>query len=65
MVELKFYNSRTKQFDLFTHEKSIIINMYTYGPTVYDRVHLGNLKTFYGLILLFNIYIQSDIKQII
>jgi cysteinyl-tRNA synthetase len=46
LIELKFYNSRTKQTDLFTHDKSIPINMYTCGPTVYDRVHLGNLKTF-------------------
>jgi cysteinyl-tRNA synthetase len=45
-MELKFYNSRTKQIDLFKHDKSIPINMYTCGPTVYDRVHLGNLKTF-------------------
>lgn len=46
MIQLRFYNSRTKQIDLFTHDKSIPINMYTCGPTVYDRVHLGNLKTF-------------------
>lgn len=46
MKELKFYNSRTKQIDSFTHDKTIPINMYTCGPTVYDRVHLGNLKTF-------------------
>jgi cysteinyl-tRNA synthetase len=45
-IILKFYNSRTKQIDLFEHDKSILINMYTCGPTVYDRVHLGNLKTF-------------------
>lgn len=45
-VALKFYNSRTKQVETFTHDKSIPINMYTCGPTVYDRVHLGNLKTF-------------------
>lgn len=45
-IELKFYNSRTKQIDIFSHDKSIPINMYTCGPTVYDRVHLGNLKTF-------------------
>lgn len=45
-IQLKFYNSRTKQIESFIHEKSIPINMYTCGPTVYDRVHLGNLKTF-------------------
>ena len=45
-IELKFYNSRSKQIDIFQHDKLIPINMYTCGPTVYDRVHLGNLKTF-------------------
>ncbi len=45
-MELRFYNSRTKQIDTFVHDKLIPINMYTCGPTVYDRVHLGNLKTF-------------------
>lgn len=45
-IQLKFYNSRTKQIDIFEHDKKIPINLYTCGPTVYDRVHLGNLKTF-------------------
>ena len=45
-IQLKFYNSRTKQLDLFVHNPNTLINMYTCGPTVYDRVHLGNLKTF-------------------
>lgn len=45
-VQLQFYNSRTKSIDIFNHDKLIPINMYTCGPTVYDRVHLGNLKTF-------------------
>ncbi len=46
MLQLKFYNSRTKSVIPFIHDKLIPINMYTCGPTVYDRVHLGNLKTF-------------------
>jgi len=45
-INLKFFNSRTKLVEQFTHDKLIPINMYTCGPTVYDRVHLGNLKTF-------------------
>ncbi len=46
MYNLCFHNSRTKSIDTFEHDRSIPINMYTCGPTVYDRVHLGNLKTF-------------------
>lgn len=40
-IKLQFYNSRTKKIDIFKHDKSIPINMYTCGPTVYERVHLG------------------------
>ena len=45
-IKIKFYNSRTKQIDEFVHDKSIPVNMYVCGPTVYDRVHCGNLKSF-------------------
>ena len=44
--KLRFYNSRTKCIDDFVHKYDNPINIYTCGPTVYDRVHLGNLKTF-------------------
>lgn len=43
---MRFYNSRTKQIEKFNHDISEPVNIYTCGPTVYDRVHLGNLKTF-------------------
>lgn len=45
-IPIRFYNSRHRQIELFKHSIDIPINMYTCGPTVYDRVHLGNLKTF-------------------
>ena len=45
-IELKLYNSRTKYTEKFIHNLDIPINIYTCGPTVYDRVHIGNLKTF-------------------
>ncbi len=46
MFQLKFYNSRSKSLEPFVHDPNVPINMYTCGPTVYDRAHLGNLKTF-------------------
>ncbi len=45
-IKVKFFNSRSNSNDLFEHDKNLPINIYTCGPTVYDRVHLGNLKTF-------------------
>jgi cysteinyl-tRNA synthetase len=44
--KLYFFNSRSKTNDVFTHPNETPINIYTCGPTVYDIVHLGNLKTF-------------------
>lgn len=46
MTELKVYNSRTKSIEKFEHPNNTPINIYTCGPTVYNRAHIGNLKTF-------------------
>ncbi len=48
---LKLYNSLTKQKEKFValaEEKSKIkkVTMYNCGPTVYDYVHIGNLRSF-------------------
>jgi cysteinyl-tRNA synthetase len=45
-IDFKVYNTRTKSIEKFEHDISIPINMYTCGPTVYNRAHIGNLKTF-------------------
>ncbi|MFH2136846.1 MAG: cysteine--tRNA ligase [Patescibacteria group bacterium] len=48
---LELYNSLTKQkekFQSLTEEKNKkkLVTMYTCGPTVYDYVHIGNLRSF-------------------
>jgi cysteinyl-tRNA synthetase len=45
-VTLKVYNTRSKSTEIFEHDIDTPINMYTCGPTVYNRAHIGNLKTF-------------------
>ena len=45
-VDLKVYNTRTKSVEKFEHDIDTPINIYTCGPTVYNRAHIGNLKTF-------------------
>ena len=45
-VDLKVYNTRTKSTEKFEHNIDVPINIYTCGPTVYNRAHIGNLKTF-------------------
>ena len=46
MTQLKFYNSLTRQKDNFTPLDANQVTMYSCGPTVYDYVHIGNLRTF-------------------
>lgn len=46
MIKINFYNSKNKKVELFNHDIQKTINIYSCGPTVYNSVHLDNLKTF-------------------
>ncbi|MFB6181434.1 MAG: cysteine--tRNA ligase [Candidatus Magasanikbacteria bacterium] len=43
---LKLYNSRTKSKEEFIPREDDQVKMYSCGPTVYDYVHIGNLRAF-------------------
>lgn len=43
---MKLYNSLTNQKDTFTPLHTNKVSMYHCGPTVYDYVHIGNLRSF-------------------
>lgn len=43
---LKLYNALTRKLDDFIPIDSHLVTMYTCGPTVYDYMHIGNLRTF-------------------
>lgn len=43
---LKLYNSLSKSVEEFKPLKSSHVGVYTCGPTVYDYMHIGNLRTF-------------------
>ncbi len=43
-IDIHLYNSLTKQKELFTPLKSGQVSMYVCGPTVYDYVHVGNMR---------------------
>ncbi len=45
-MALRFYNTLTQQVEPFTPLDDNIVRMYTCGPTVYNFVHIGNLRTF-------------------
>jgi cysteinyl-tRNA synthetase len=41
---LTLYNTRTKEKEDFTPNNPDTVGIYSCGPTVYDRVHIGNLR---------------------
>ncbi len=46
MEAVKFYNSLGRRLEKLEPLEPGHVRLYTCGPTVYDRVHIGNLRTF-------------------
>src|SRR5215467_781489 len=42
----KLTNTLTGKQEIFTPQDNLTVRMYTCGPTVYDFVHIGNLRTY-------------------
>jgi cysteinyl-tRNA synthetase len=45
-MSLRLYNTLTQQVEPFAPADGETVRMYTCGPTVYNFVHIGNLRTF-------------------
>ena len=43
---LKIYNTLTKKLDIFKPRNGNVVKMYTCGPTVYARPHIGNYRSY-------------------
>lgn len=45
-MALRFYNTLTQRVEEFVPLEPGVVRMYTCGPTVWNYVHIGNLRTF-------------------
>lgn len=66
---IRFYNSYTRTLEEFIPQKSREVSMYTCGPTVYDKAHLGNFRTalfadLVSRVLKFNGYYVKNVMNI-
>ncbi|CAG5009905.1 Cysteine--tRNA ligase [Dyadobacter sp. CECT 9275] len=50
---LRIFNTLTRKKDLFEPIAAPYVGMYVCGPTVYNNVHLGNIRTFLSFDILF------------
>ncbi|MFA6257498.1 MAG: cysteine--tRNA ligase [Candidatus Paceibacterota bacterium] len=46
-MPLKFYNTLTREKEIFTPIDQKEVRMYSCGPTVYNYTHIGNLRSFF------------------
>jgi cysteinyl-tRNA synthetase len=45
-MDVTLYNTLSKQKEIFKPLKKGVVGMYHCGPTVYDRAHIGNLRSY-------------------
>jgi cysteinyl-tRNA synthetase len=59
---MKLYNTLSHQAEEFKPLNPPIVTMYTCGPTVYNFMHIGNLRTFVFSDLLFRVLKYNDFQ---
>lgn len=62
MQNLKIYNTLTRQKEEFKPLSPPYVGMYVCGPTVYNYVHLGNVRTFLTFDVLFRYLTEIGYK---
>ena len=45
-MSLKLYNTLTRKKETFKQIKKLHVNFYVCGPTIYNYVHIGNLRAY-------------------
>lgn len=60
--QLFLYNTLTRKKELFTPLNPPFVGMYVCGPTVYNDVHLGNVRTFISFDVIFRYLKHLDYK---
>ena len=61
-LNLKIYNTLTKQTELFKPLHENHVGMYVCGPTVYSNAHLGNARTFVSFDIMFRYFLHLGLK---
>ena len=60
--ELKLYNTLSRKKELFEPLNPPLVGLYVCGPTVYNNVHLGNVRTFLTFDILYRYLLHLGYK---
>lgn len=55
-MDIKIYNSLTRKKEIFKPVEKGVLKMYSCGPTVYDYVHIGNLRAYFFMDLICRVF---------
>ena len=61
-MDIKLYNTMTRQVELFTPINKGEVSIYTCGPTVYHFAHIGNLRTYVSQDIMKRMFIANGYK---
>src|SRR3954463_4531186 len=61
-MKICFFNSLTNQDDFLILEPKQAVSIYLCGPTVYDHVHIGNLRSVIIFDVLHRLLLNLNIK---
>ena len=66
-MTVKFYNTETRQLEIFTPNHQNEVGIYVCGPTVYDYSHIGHLRTYvaFDVIIRYLKYKGFKVKYVI
>ena len=64
--KLKIYNSLTRKKEIFKPLQPSKVGIYICGPTVYDYIHIGNMRSFvaFDVIIRYLRYLGYDVKHV-
>lgn len=55
-MDIQIYNSLTRKKEIFKPVEKGVLKMYSCGPTVYDYVHIGNLRAYFFMDLICRVF---------
>ena len=59
MRDIKLFNTESSELELFEPLDSKAVKIYSCGPTVYDNVHIGNLRSFVNADILKRVLVKN------
>ncbi|HDQ16673.1 MAG TPA: cysteine--tRNA ligase [Candidatus Vogelbacteria bacterium] len=62
LIEIRFFNTLSRQVEIFKTNKPKEVSIYTCGPTVYNYAHIGNFRSYFLMDIIRRFFSASNFK---